>query len=73
MVFTVDMRQGEIGQFSFVVFIIYRENDDIVLPNSTVYDLYERFFGLERNRKSIYMRLLRKDGSRLNHLYQELL
>ena len=48
------------------------ENDDFVLPNNTVYDLYERFFGLDRNRKSMYMRLLRKDGSRLNHLYQEL-
>ena len=49
MLFTVDMRQGYIGPFSFVIFIIYRENDDFVLPNSTVYDLYERFLGLERN------------------------
>lgn len=46
-------------------------DDSFIITNDQVYEAYERHYGADhRDRKSMYMRLLRKDGNVLNNLYQ---
>jgi hypothetical protein len=51
--------------------LIRSEDDSFMITNNNVYEAYERHFGTGRDRKSIYMRLFRRDGSRLDNLYQQ--